>query len=188
MTPVAEQGFRAVLLLLALICFVSFTWAILSLFKRRGPMPLMMQLLSACGLVCTLWQLWVLSKCPLSLYWAAAGAVLYAATLGLFWWAVPYARSAALGLAFTGEKGKRLIAEGPYRWVRHPFYASYMLFWISGAVAARDPLLLTALLVMSFFYVAAIRREEQELLSSDEVPGYASYRARTGCLLPRWKS
>ena len=54
-----------------------------------------------------------------------AGAVLFAAAKGLKWWAIH-----ALGPFWTFRvivvPGARLVAGGPYRWLRHPNYIGVM--------------------------------------------------------------
>jgi protein-S-isoprenylcysteine O-methyltransferase Ste14 len=176
---------KAILLILAASCFAGFTWAILHLFRREASMPTTMRWLGLFGSLFTIVQFLaiVLSNPPLFL--AVLGALLYISTLALFWWAVPFARKASLRLAFTQTQSTELLRDGPYRWVRHPFYASYMLFWISGTVATGQPWLLVSLFVMSGFYVTAIIREESELLARADLAEYPEYRSATGCLTPK---
>jgi len=169
---------------LVLVCYGSFTWAVVALFRRTGPTPLAMRWVGILGTAFTLFQLaaLVVGKPPVGL--AISGIALYAGSLALFWWAVPYARAAKLALAFTESQSNLVLQEGPYRCVRHPFYASYLLFWMAGVAAAGEPWLLTSVVVMGGFYLNAIRREERELLGRVDLPGYVEYRARTGCLMP----
>jgi len=182
----AGAALRVLALVLALACYGSFTWAVLGLFRRRGPTPGPMRWVGVLGTLFFLLQVAALLLRTPAPGFAMAGVLLYLGALGLFWWAVPYARSARLGLAFTGEASATLLEDGPYRWVRHPFYAAYLLFWLAGAAASGEPWLLVSVVVMGAFYLAAIRREEQELLARPDLPGYAAYRARTGCVVPRW--
>jgi 2-amino-4-hydroxy-6-hydroxymethyldihydropteridine diphosphokinase len=98
--------------------------------------------------------------------------------------------SARLGSALTPlpepRQGTTLVAEGPYRWVRHPIYAGLILGMAGGAVLARSlPGLAVAAVVGGFLWFKA-GYEETRLLAA--VPGYADYRRRVrGRLFPAYR-
>ena len=171
-------------LCLSITCYISFTYAILWLFKRDEKIPSTVKWLSVVGTIATFAQwaaLWLLTP---PLWIAVSGCFLFVACLSLFWWAALHTRYLRLGIAFAPDRGIPIQTRGPYRWVRHPFYVSYMLFWVAGALACGQPALLITLLVMCLFYFPAIRKEESELLArSDDT--YKVYMARTGRLIPR---
>jgi protein-S-isoprenylcysteine O-methyltransferase Ste14 len=136
--------------LLSLICYGSFTWAVAALFRRDGPLTFAMQSLAATDTMFSLIQWWAIFDSRSSAMGRTVGALLFLSALALFWWSVPYARRSGLGLAFAADRGADFIFVGPYRWIRHPFYASYMLYWIAGSVAAGEPLLLLSLAIILF--------------------------------------
>ena len=173
-------------LVLSLVAFVSFGWAIRWLFRVPGRMPTQMKWLTVLGLAFFVGQ-WVAILCaqPHLSFLTGAGLLLYVLSLAVFWWATPYARRAALHIAFSDHSSGSLITSGPYRWIRHPFYASYFGYWIAGVIVSQQPWLLVSVAVMGGFYVAAIRREERELLAGPLAGEYAAYRVRTGALLPK---
>lgn len=111
--------------------------------------------------------------------------VLMAGASILFWSATRVIRASPFELAFGKVAPTVLVRQGPYAWVRHPFYSSYLLAWIAGAVATESLIAVTAVAVMTAFYLVAIRREEASFLESDMHDAYAKYRAEVGCLLPR---
>lgn len=185
--PEGRLVLRIVAILLALVCYGSFSWAVVALFRRTGPTPPAMRWVGILGTVFFGLQIVALVTRDPAAGLAIIGIVLYSGSLALFWWAVPHARSGQLALAFTESQSAVVLQDGPYRWVRHPFYAAYLLFWIGGVVAAGEPLLLISVVVMAMFYLSAIWREERELLGRADLPGYAAYRARTGCLVPWWR-
>ena len=47
-------------------------------------------------------------------------------------------------------------------------------------------MLLISVVVMAMSYLSTIRRDERKLLGRADLPGYAVYRERTGCLVPWW--
>jgi len=78
-----------------------------------------------------------------------------------------------------------LVTAGPYRWVRHPLYATGIaLFLAVGLMAANWFILSFAILALMGIRFVVIPLEERELLAKfgDQ---YRSYRRRTGALVPR---
>jgi protein-S-isoprenylcysteine O-methyltransferase Ste14 len=80
------------------------------------------------------------------------------------------------------------MIEGPYRYVRHPFYLSYIAFWTAGLLVSRNMWLLIPLAVMGMFYWSAIRQEEQELSRGSLQNEYRQYKLTTGGLFPRLRT
>ena len=76
-----------------------------------------------------------------------------------------------------------LVTNGPYRWIRHPFYSSMIVATAGWALIFRSGIgvLLTAACVPIF--VARIRAEET-LLESHFGDAYAAYRRRSWRLVP----
>jgi protein-S-isoprenylcysteine O-methyltransferase Ste14 len=113
-----------------------------------------------------------------------AGAALYVVAFLVFWWTVPYARAWRLKVAFMPNTPESIIVDGPYRFVRHPFYASYLAFWLAGVLASQHWELLVTVAVMGGFYARAIRIEEQAFLDGPLSEPYRAYRASTGAIIP----
>lgn len=86
--------------------------------------------------------------------------------------------------AFSVEpQARELVTSGPYRFARHPIYASYAL--VNAGLLLRHPTLPfgTVLAVWAVLLAFRIRYEERVLQSA--FPAYADYRARVGALGPR---
>jgi protein-S-isoprenylcysteine O-methyltransferase Ste14 len=78
-----------------------------------------------------------------------------------------------------------LVTTGPYRWVRHPLYATGGALLVAvGLIAANWFILLLASGVVVLVRVLVVPREEQELIAKfgDD---YRRYRERTGGMFPR---
>jgi protein-S-isoprenylcysteine O-methyltransferase Ste14 len=86
---------------------------------------------------------------------------------------------------FSRDEPRFVHASGPYRYVRHPFYASYLLAY--GATALLLPGLTTLGLLgaMTVYYAWAAAREERKFAASGVAAEYQDYRRRTGRFVPR---
>jgi protein-S-isoprenylcysteine O-methyltransferase Ste14 len=80
---------------------------------------------------------------------------------------------------------RAIVTWGPYRMVRHPFYASFVLLLVASVLVT--PNLATLVLLVGGVAVLGwtARGEEQRLLRSPLGAEYAAYLARTGRFLPR---
>lgn len=120
--------------------------------------------------------------------WRIIGAVFaYAASLVLFWWSIVTAKS--LDFAFSEHVGD-IVTKGPYGLVRHPFYVSYMMAWISSAALFSHPVLWLTAGYLGLFYVLSARKEERLILQSEQAERYRCYQQQVGMFLPRkqkWK-
>jgi protein-S-isoprenylcysteine O-methyltransferase Ste14 len=164
-------------------CFLCFTWAIYFLFDAPSGMPRQMRWLGGLGLTCFCSELiGIAAGDPRSS--AFLGETLLVCSLVLFWYSVVTVRDIRLGIAYAQIEPKSLVRAGPYRWVRHPFYSAYILFWLGGVVATASPPLIVVPIVMGIYYFLAAKAEEKQLLDSKFGYSYADYIRRTGMFLP----
>jgi protein-S-isoprenylcysteine O-methyltransferase Ste14 len=78
-----------------------------------------------------------------------------------------------------------LVQSGPYRWIRHPIYAAFLLILCSTLLITANWLVgLTWITSVAIDAAARIRFEEARL-SAHFGQAYESYAARTGRLVPR---
>jgi protein-S-isoprenylcysteine O-methyltransferase Ste14 len=112
---------------------------------------------------------------PLALALLAAAAV-----LGL--WTLGHNRWGNFNIRPELRAGARLVTSGPYRWIRHPMYASVLLglAGLVGIDARGWRIALLAALAAVLLVKAA--REEDHLRAA--FPEYAGYAARTWRLVP----
>ena len=100
------------------------------------------------------------------------GGVCVIAALSLHWWARNHLRQ------FFGERveiqpGQTLIRTGPYAFVRHPIYTSFLT--LSFGVLLINPAVTTAVIMLySLWDFTQITRHEDGLLAAS-LPGYADY-------------
>jgi protein-S-isoprenylcysteine O-methyltransferase Ste14 len=119
-----------------------------------------------------------------SVYAEAIGLATTAVAAALFWWAVVTTRRRRLTLAFSDDAPVFMISTGPYRWVRHPFYASYLAWWCAVALECGGVLPWAMPAIMVFLYARAARMEEAKFASSPFSRDYAAYVSKTGMMMP----
>lgn len=114
-----------------------------------------------------------------------AAMALYALSLAIFWWCVRVNRAQPLSLAFSTDRPGHIVTAGPYARVRHPFYLSYILCWLAGALATGQWWLGLTVLGMAWIYQRAATAEEAKFAASALAEDYRRYAGRAGRFLPR---
>ncbi len=126
---------------------------------------------------------WSALPLPFGLRWL--GLFLGLIALLIFLWVLR-----SLGQNFsttlTIHKNQTLVTWGPYRWVRHPMYTSFVLLWIGFLFLSTNWFIgLTGILAFLWAIVIRTPKEEQMMIDrfGDE---YIAYMKHTGRYLPRW--
>ncbi len=167
-------------------CFGSFTWGMRRFFSRPLGSNAMMRLVVICGVVSAALHLAALLL-PASgtAGRRVLGAALYLAAFLLFWSATAaWGKAGRPSVIGSPDEPSQLMQRGPYRWIRHPFYTSYLLAWSAGWVATGRWWLAPTVLILFGVYVIAALAEEQKFAVSPLAGAYANYRARTGLFIP----
>ncbi len=178
---------------LASACFVYFAWGIAAHFRWDGPMPVGMRAIGLANLAGFAWFLggqlaeaWHGARPGIAA--GIAGAALMMAAAALFHWAVAVNRARPLTLAGSRDQPLFVQRAGPYAYVRHPFYLSYVVFWTGTAAAsaglAHWLVQWLATGVLALLYYRAASAEEAKFAGSPLAGEYSSYQAVTGMLLP----
>ncbi len=106
--------------------------------------------------------------------------------LALFFWAVSHSKDKRLALAFdTQQQSVGIIRTGPWRYMRHPFYASYLIFWLSCALATQHPISVIVFVTLACVYTYSALVEERVLSSGPLQKDYQEYRETVGFFYPR---
>jgi len=127
------------------------------------------------------WMTWSSVTLPEWLRWIGVGVGIGAGAL-LVWTLHSLGRN--LTDTVVTRREHVLVTDGPYRWIRHPFYSSMALAVLANSlVAANWFLLLTGGLLLVLIVVRT--RKEEELLLARFGGGYRAYMERTGRFLPR---
>jgi protein-S-isoprenylcysteine O-methyltransferase Ste14 len=193
-----ESTFRAVLGagLLAMIAITLYhrlrSWESKEALDRRQegvlilatlrPIALLMYVGVFAYVINPAWMAW--SSVPLApwLRWSGAGVV--ALGLALLAWTL---RNLGVNLTDTvvTRQAHTLITQGPYRWIRHPFYDALALFVVGFALIAANWFILVTGAVV-FLLLAVRSQTEEALLSARFGEPYRAYKMSTGRFVPRW--
>lgn len=167
-----------------LMTVVTYAWSLRAHFSSKTVPPGTV-LISVTVTVVTLWYLaltwWLEPPVPATI----VGLLLQLAAMALFWSAITASRAARLRLAFDLENPDSLVRDGPYRFIRHPFYTSYVIFWSAWAVAIWSVWALPPLALIVAIYVIAAKGEELKFSRTAMAEAYAEYASRTGFFWPR---
>jgi protein-S-isoprenylcysteine O-methyltransferase Ste14 len=118
--------------------------------------------------------------------WAVIpGFIGLAAALGVFEWARRSIRGQFFSYILSDDVPKFVWNSGPYAYVRHPVYTSYMLALISAGAMFPTPGMLASIAATIVYFHLAARYEERKFQNSPLAADYAAYKRRSGRFFPR---
>ena len=107
-------------------------------------------------------------------------ALQFAAALLMLWARYTFGMRSFHGTANPTSGG--LVTNGPYRYFRHPIYASILYFL--GAALAAHLSIINALITLLAAAMLATRVAAEETLLAEAYPDYAEYSQRTKRVIP----
>ena len=113
------------------------------------------------------------------------GVALQIVSLFLFGLCIGASGRKKFGLALNENSPKELVTDGLYAIVRHPFYTSYIIFWIGSAAAACSIVTIfsAVILITIYFYIS---RREDKLLARIFEDQFPKWHKNTGAFFPKW--
>lgn len=178
-----------VALFIVLSCLASFAWARKSFFRRTGTTSRARGGLGPLGTLFAIVDVAAVTVFDgFSSFAFALGVFFGVFSLAVFWWSVFSYSGRAPNIASTLGVPSSINTSGPYRYVRHPFYSSYIFFWFSvpvylvGSVWMIVPSM--GFLVMLLLYYRTARSEEEGFLLSPLGEDYRNYSRSTSMFLP----
>lgn len=179
---------RAVLLILSGVFLAALLWSYYGHFRQTGPRSWRLRIMGFSFLCAGIAQIAVLIDARRVAAGAVGAVPLYGLALGLWGWAAQASGRNRLSLAFSpGDRPREVLSGGPYRLVRHPFYSSYLLYWLAGFVATAHWAVAVTGLCAGVLCIAAALREERRLLASHLGAVYRAYQQRSGMFIPKLK-
>jgi protein-S-isoprenylcysteine O-methyltransferase Ste14 len=129
------------------------------------------------------WMEWSAFEAPAWVRWV--GVALGLGAVPAVHWLLTALGSNVSETVLIKERHELVTNAGPYRWIRHPLYATGIgLFIAVGLMAANWFILALALIALILIRTVVVPREEEALVKRFGV-AYEEYRRRTGAMLPR---
>lgn len=120
---------------------------------------------------------------PATTYLAISSAIIVAG-LCLFFYCSSLIRKNKLTIVFSKDSPEFHISKGPYSYVRHPFYSSYIATYAALALVNQNWIFTAICASMFCTYYVAARFEEKKFLNSSLKDSYANYIRTTGMFFP----
>lgn len=166
---------------------VIFFAGVLTLYFERTARPLWVMAIHYASVVFAALQFGTVLFFPRRADGFVVAAIgLYTASIVLFLSAIESAKRTRLQRSFIDHPlPDRLITDGPFKWIRHPFCTGYLLAVMAGPLAIAHPLAIACAIPMMVIAVSAALREERVWLSSPaRAEEYRAYREKTGMFIP----
>jgi len=112
-------------------------------------------------------------------------ACILVACLALYEWARHVIWGRRFGIGMGEHVPDELCEAGPYRYIRHPLYAAYVLAYVAALVALPHWGTAVLFLVSVAMFTFMARDDERTIGGSPLAAAYAAYRERAGMFLPR---
>jgi len=177
---------KTIIMLILTINFMSFIVSIWFVFVKKGKATIGLQLIKVFSVFCMVFELAAVSLDPLdSIFLVSTGILMLISSFGLYYWTVYSNRNKKLSLAFSPDLPEHLNKCGPYKWIRHPFYTSYLISYCAGFVVTVNYWLILVIVIMGLIYFDAARKEEKKFFSSQLNDEYIKYKRETGMFIPR---
>lgn len=180
--------------LLALLVFASFSSSVWLVFKKPAQSHQLGRailftsaIVSKSALLYGIWRADLTGSGRALLQFSFGVGGLIASYL-LFLWASFVVRKSPPTVVFGTHESKILFSTGPYRWVRHPFYFSYIIGYWSAFLLCDSWLFGMFPILMTSVYYWAAKREEKIILASEKGSEYQDYRNEVGMFFKKWKS
>lgn len=116
---------------------------------------------------------------------ALCGCVLALCSLVLYEWTRRTVVDRNFYIGLSGAVPGAICDTGPYRYIRHPFYLSYIVAFLGVAVAFPSLIVSGVCMLNVGLFVYMALDDERALLQSPRASEYASYKAQVGMFLPR---
>ncbi len=116
-----------------------------------------------------------------------AAATVLLGSVTLYEWARRTIRGRRFHIGWSGDVPDAVCDSGPYAYVRHPVYLSYMLAFLALPIAFPRLATLLIFLFNVALFAHGARDDERSLAASELKQAYATYRERTGMFIPRMK-
>lgn len=173
-------------LTISILNFLSYFWSVIGIFKKvEEQSTLNYRLLQINSLA--LWGALpiaiVKSELSSAVYFLGVGIQMFC--LVSFWAHSKIVRNHNFSIVFSKDLPTKLIREGFYKKIRHPFYTIYTITYFSIAIITQDLVSLLLSATMFAIYVKAAKFEEKKFKNSTLNMEYDEYKKVSGMFYPR---
>lgn len=170
----------------AAVAAVTFFAVGLTGYFERTPRPLWVLIVHYVSMMFALLQtVAVIVLKPRSDVFASVGIGMFTLSIALYLAAIEAAQRTRLQRSLIDHPlPDRLITDGPFRWVRHPFGTGYLLGALAAPIAIDDLRMIAIALPLVAATLYAAFREERVWLASPHGDEYRAYQKRTGMFIP----
>lgn len=127
------------------------------------------------------WLDWSRVPLPRFARWIGAATGIAAAP-AVFWVMTTIGRN--ISETVLTKKDHELVTHGPYRWVRHPLYATGILLLVGASLMMANGFLIVLTVLAGMMIRLVVIPKEEAALIAKFGDRYAAYRLRTGAMLP----
>lgn len=167
--------------------YISFVVAAIVYFKTNQSPTSSVYLTKSTALISAALQLYYLKiNTQPNMNLQATSEGLFVMSFLLFGLALLSNRKHRLSEIYSTDAPKFLNRTGPYRYLRHPFYVSYLMSYLAGFVATLNPILFAQFAAMVFIYWKAAKFEEGKFSQSNLKTDYLNYTKKTGMFIPKF--
>lgn len=176
---------KYICLTIALINFTSYFWSVIGVFKKQKEMDFLnyrlLQVISLTTWVSLSFDL-IYSNSTVEKY-NIVSFVLFIC-LVIFWFHSRIVKKNSFSIAFSKDTPSVLVMHGLYKYIRHPFYFTYLLCYFSIACFFGSSFSISMSFIMLIIYYKAARFEESKFNESNLSFEYKKYIESTGMFLP----
>lgn len=183
----AKNAFVLILFGVMNINFFSFIWSVKGVFVRKGPIGKGYATIKAIFPICVATNVITFFYFPITQLnaFSILGGIILAISASVFWWARITTIQRPLSLAYSGDAPEFIYQDGPYRFIRHPFYFSYISTFLGAALILQNWYSAIASLIIFILYRVTVHFEEIKIAGSDFGAKYQEYKTSTGMFFPK---
>ena len=153
-------------------------------FREWSSKNFSFRILQIIYLINTFYGLFYFNHNSNNLYLLAISIAMLTSSAALFFYCHYYHKYNQLTLAFCEDQPVHIISNGPYKYVRHPYYLAYLMTFLSIVVINVSIIALVLFLLLFTVYYYAAKFEENKFLNSKLGLEYADYMSRTHMFIP----
>jgi protein-S-isoprenylcysteine O-methyltransferase Ste14 len=172
------------LYLISFVCFAGFIWAAKRLFKVNDSTGgVGKKIISIVGLISIIIQEYLILTLNLNSINILLAAICFSISTLIFISAVLTTIKSPLHFLMSQNSSSKIITSGAYKYIRHPFYSSYILAWLGGIIASAHIGALLPLVLVPIYIFSALS-EEKAFKTGHLSSQYIEYSKKTGMFFP----